>query len=114
MQKSSVHRSNLTLGFLWFCWKKKNVIFFFSLQTKLECELDEAISDKDFKLAESLSNEITKRKFATQVNSALDAKKHTKMKEEKERTKHKKRRKLKWAFDHKERWETKGNMWLLD
>lgn len=82
-----------------FCLKK----------SKLEKELDEAIETGDYELSEKLSDEIVKRNFATQVKGAIEARKYSEHKKRVDEKK-KKRKKLKWTFDHKQRWETKGNM----
>ena len=54
---------------------------------------------------------MTSEKFESQVRGALEAQKYAKVLQEKEeKRKRKQRKKLNWAFGHKERWETKGNM----
>ena len=62
-------------------------------------------------MADRISEEIAKREFATRVKGAFEARNFAQFQEEKERKRKKRQsKKLKWAFDSKERWETKGNM----
>ena len=77
----------------------------------MEMEVDDAIRNRNFKRAETISDQITKSDLSNRMQNALEARKFAEAnagKEEKRRKKQQK--KLKWAFDHKERWETKGNM----
>ena len=79
-------------------------------KSKIEKELDEAIKQNDLELAEKISDEISQRNMAENItqsfkaNAFLEQKKFAKEKQDR------KRKKLKWMFDHKERWELKGNM----
>lgn len=75
---------------------------------QLERDLEISLKNKEFKLSEDLSDQIEKERFKEQVKGALAAKKYLDTKAKQKRGKYKK--KLKWTFDHKERWETKGNM----
>ena len=74
-------------------------------------KVDDAIRNKNFKRAETLSDQIIKSDQLTRQQNALEARKFAAANAEKEEKRRKKQqKKLKWAFSHKERWETKGNM----
>ena len=75
----------------------------------LKLELDEALKNKDYILSEKISEKMEKERLTTQIHGALAARKFMNEKKKKEIKKNKKK-KLKWAFDQKERWETKSNM----
>ncbi|XP_066928558.1 protein FAM204A-like isoform X2 [Clytia hemisphaerica] len=80
-------------------------------KSRIEENLDEALKAKDFDRAQEISDKMTREKFENQVQGALEAQKYAKVLHEKdEKRKRKQRKKLNWAFGHKERWETKGNM----
>ena len=77
----------------------------------MEMKVDDAIRNKNFKYAETLSDQITKNYQSTRQQKMSEARKFAAANAEKEEKRRKKQqKKLKWAFSHKERWETKGNM----
>ena len=77
----------------------------------MEMEVDDAIRNKNYKHAEMLSDKITRSDQSNRLRSALEARKFAAVNAEKEeKRRQKQQKKLKWAFSHKERWETKGNM----
>lgn len=77
----------------------------------LEKKIDEAIAKRDFGAAVALSDQLADRDFGTKIAVAFDAKEFAKKRkrEEEEKVAHNKK-KLSWVFEHKQRWETKGNM----
>ncbi|XP_064649596.1 protein FAM204A-like [Lineus longissimus] len=80
-------------------------------KTKLEEKIDEAINLGDLETAEKLSDHLSNREFGTKIAEAFDAKRYAEKKQREDTVaKERAQKKLKWGFDHKERWETKGNM----
>ncbi|KAI0223799.1 hypothetical protein LSAT2_025075 [Lamellibrachia satsuma] len=80
-------------------------------KTKLEEKIDEAISLQEFDTAEKLSDHLATREFGKEVAAAFSAKRYAEKKtKEDDMIKARKKKKLDWGFDHKQRWETKGNM----
>ncbi len=79
-------------------------------KTRIEKDLDEAIKEGNFLLAEKISDEMTDRDAAVTITNAMNAKKYLAAKKEIEERKNQKKKKLHWSFDQKERWEVKGNM----
>ncbi|XP_074643789.1 protein FAM204A-like isoform X2 [Tubulanus polymorphus] len=83
----------------------------YAARTKLEEEIDEALSLGDVERAEKLSNHLSDRQFGSRIADAFDAQKYAEKKKTEEELKlRKKKKKLGWGFEAKERWETKGNM----
>lgn len=80
-------------------------------KTGLEKRIEEAISKKDIQTAVTLSDKLAERDFGKKIVAAIDAKVYTKKRklEEEQNAAHHKN-KLPWGFEHKQRWETKGNM----
>lgn len=80
-------------------------------KTGLEKRIEEAISKKDLLTAVTLSDKLAERDFGKKIVAAIDAKVYTKKRklEAEEKAAHHKN-KLPWGFEHKQRWETKGNM----
>ncbi|XP_033118325.1 protein FAM204A-like [Anneissia japonica] len=78
----------------------------------LEKEIESAITAKDFRTAEKLSDHLANRDFGAQIHDAIKAKEYVAKQEEEKmkKSQKKKKRKLAWRFEAKERWEMKGNM----
>lgn len=77
----------------------------------LEKKINEAISLGDIETAVSLSDRLATREFGTKIAASFDAREYLKRKKEEEMSvKAKKKKKLPWGFEHKQRWEMKGNM----
>ncbi|XP_029655951.1 protein FAM204A [Octopus sinensis] len=77
----------------------------------LEKQINEAIAKGDFETAETLSDRLAKREFAVKITGSFEAREYLKRKKDEEMTvKAKKKKKLHWGFEHKQRWEMKGNM----
>ena len=80
-------------------------------RSHLEEKIDEALAVNDVATAEGLSDRLAIREFGTKITKAIDAKRFAeKRKQEEEMKKANKKKKLAWGFEHKQRWETKGNM----
>ncbi|XP_067658070.1 protein FAM204A-like [Haliotis asinina] len=80
-------------------------------KTQLEKNVDAAIADGDFEEAEQLSDRLSTREFGKRIADAIDARNYLQDKQKEDETaKAKKKKKLNWGFEHKQRWETKGNM----
>ena len=79
-------------------------------KTRIEKDLDEAIHQRDFSLAEEISEEITLRETATSINHAFEAKRYLASQKEIVEKQKMKRKKLNWSFERKEKWEVKSNM----
>eukprot|EP00795_Rhopilema_esculentum_P002717 gene2717-930_t len=79
-------------------------------RSKIEKELDEAIKQNDLELAEKISDEISERNMAKNISQSFKANDFLEQKKFAKEKQDRKRKKLKWMFDHKERWELKGNM----
>ncbi|XP_046542710.1 protein FAM204A-like [Haliotis rubra] len=80
-------------------------------KTQLEKNVDAAIAGGDFEEAEQLSDHLSTREFGKRIADAIDARNYLQDKQkEAETAKAKKKKKLNWGFEHKQRWETKGNM----
>ncbi|XP_046329722.2 protein FAM204A-like [Haliotis rufescens] len=80
-------------------------------KTQLEKNVDAAIAGGDLEEAEELSDRLATREFGKKIADAMDARNYLRDKQkEAETDKAKKKRKLNWGFEHKQRWETKGNM----
>ncbi|KAL3863598.1 hypothetical protein ACJMK2_005349 [Sinanodonta woodiana] len=74
-------------------------------------EMDAAISRGSYEEAERLSERLSTRDFGRKIAEAADARDYLKRKQlEEETARKKKKKKLNWGFEHKQRWETKGNM----
>lgn len=77
----------------------------------LQKHIDDMVAAGNIQAAEALSDQLAARDFGVKITEAFAAKDYLKRKkEEEESAKMKKRKKLQWGFDHKQRWETKGNM----
>ena len=81
-----------------------------SKKSRIEKDLDEAITNKDFQLAQSISDEMSERELSGRIANNFDALSYLQKKKREKEAQDKKKKKLKWMFDHKERWEVKGNM----
>lgn len=81
-----------------------------SKKSRIEKDLDEAIEQKDFELAQKISDEMSERKLSTRIQNNFAALTYLEKKKIEKETQEKKKKKLNWMFDHKERWEVKGNM----
>lgn len=80
-------------------------------KSRLEQTINIAIAENEFELAEELSDRLANRDFATKVASAFDARKFIEKRKLEDAAKAAaKKKKLAWGFEHKRRWETKGNM----
>jgi len=80
-------------------------------KSRLERTINLAIAADEFQLAEELSDRLANRDFGAKIAAAFDAKKFIeKRKIEDDAKKAAKKKKLAWGFEHKQRWETKGNM----
>ncbi|GAB1604767.1 protein FAM204A-like [Argonauta hians] len=77
----------------------------------LEKQINEAVADGDFERAETLSDSLAQREFAVKITGSFDAREYLKRKKAEEMTaRAKRKKKLHWGFEHKQRWEMKGNM----
>lgn len=76
----------------------------------LEEELDKAVSEGEFNEAVKLSDRLAQRDLATKVATAFDCYHYVQNSKAEEGKKLHKKPKLHWKFEHKQRWETKGNM----
>jgi len=80
-------------------------------QSRLELTISKAVALQEYEMAEQLSDRLAAREFGTKVAEAFAAKKFTEKRKQEEMMKDaKKKKKLGWGFEHKKRWETKGNM----
>jgi len=79
-------------------------------KSKIEKDLDEAIKQRDFELAQQISDEISDRQLSEKISNNFKACTYLEKKKVEKEAKESQRRKLRWMFDHKERWELKGNM----
>jgi hypothetical protein len=80
-------------------------------KSHLERAVNLAVAAAEFELAEKLSDRLANRDFGSNIAAAFDAKRFIdKRKREEEARKAGKKKKLAWGFEHKHRWETKGNM----
>jgi hypothetical protein len=80
-------------------------------KSHLERAVNLAIAVDEFELAEKLSDRLSNRDFGTKIATAFDAKRFIDQRKcEEEARKAAKKKKLAWGFEHKQRWETKGNM----
>ena len=85
--------------------------YFIFFQKRLETAVDDAIMKGDYKGAEIISDHMIKSEQFSRMKHAAEARDFVEANAEtEEKRKRKQRKKLKWAFGHKERWETKGNM----
>lgn len=81
-----------------------------SRNTKIGKDLDEAIKQKDYELAQKISNEMSERQISQKIADNFKAQAYLDKKEAERKAKQKRKKKLPWMFDQKERWEVKGNM----
>eukprot|EP00794_Sanderia_malayensis_P020153 gene20153-22127_t len=79
-------------------------------KSRIEKDLDEAIKEGNFSLAEKISDEIRDRDIAVQITDGIKAKQYLERQKIIEETKKRKKKKLQWSFEQKQRWEVKGNM----
>ena len=79
-------------------------------KSRIERDLDEAIEQHDFELAQKISDEIAERQLSEKVANNFNACTHLEKKRTEKEAMDKRKKKLTWMFDHKERWESKGNM----
>ncbi|CAH1784935.1 unnamed protein product [Owenia fusiformis] len=80
-------------------------------KTKLENEVDAAISQGQYTKAEQLSDHMANREFGSKVAEAFQAKKYAEEKQKEDQLKkERERKKLNWGFAEKQRWERKSNM----
>ena len=79
-------------------------------KSRIEKDLDEAIKQKDYELAQKISDEISERQLSERIVNNFNACNYLEEKKFEEEAKNNRKKKLKWMFDNKERWELKGNM----
>ena len=79
-------------------------------KSKIEKDLDEAIERRDFELAQQISDEISDRELSEKISNNFKACTYLEKKKAEKDAKESQKKKLRWMFDHKERWELKGNM----
>jgi hypothetical protein len=79
--------------------------------SQLELTINRAVALQEYDTAEQLSDRLAMRDFGTKIAEAFDAKQFTEKRKHEEMMKEMaKKKRLVWGFEHKRRWETKGNM----
>ena len=83
----------------------------FCFKDEIEKNLEVALKEKKFEMAETLNKQLMECDFAVKVAQAVECRDYTKRKAaEDEKAKQRKQSKPHWAFEQKARWESKGNM----
>jgi hypothetical protein len=78
---------------------------------RLEKAINIAVDASEYELAEQMSDRLANREFGCKIAEAIDARRFIeKQHADEELRKAAKKKKLAWGFEHKRRWETKGNM----
>ncbi|KAM9324604.1 protein FAM204A [Gastrophryne carolinensis] len=81
-------------------------------KSRLEENLDAAVTRGDIEEAEELSDRLATRELAVKVTQAASCHRYLQAKEEEAASQEgpRKRKNLPWGFEAKQRWETKSNM----